>query len=270
MRLSSLSLAAVLLFPSIAFAQHHEAGSGPSGPPPSAAPSPSPSSATVAPAPSPASISTGAPSVGVFHASAASTPAAASVPEGRVAPTSGSTVRQGSISPPTESRSGSTATSAARDTSSGPGCLIPDQRISGETKIVSVPRIGQNSMEREPEMKPGPPGHRICDNRPCEEEGTEWRADPPRSDLRRRICPNGQCPCPLGKVAEKGGCAVNPPPVAPAEVCQTGGIWNGAVCAPSHHCAPGERWNGVSCVASAAECSSLDGRPRCWSVSYGA
>jgi len=244
MRLSSLSFAAVLLFSCVVFAQHHEAGSPASAPPPSpapsATPSPAPSSPTAAPTPSPApSVSTNAPAT---HTSTPSAPAPpAGVPESRVAPSSGSTVSHGSVSPPTESRSGLTAASPTPEPRADPGRLIPDQKILGETKIVSTPRIGQHSPEKEPEMKPGPPGlrHRICDNGPCKEKGTEWKADPPRSDLRHRICPTWGCTCPPGQTASKGGCVVNrmiAQPAQPAaqslERCLPGEIWDGQ-CA--HH-----------------------------------
>ena len=261
MRLSSLCIATVLLFSSIVVAQHHEAASAPSSPPPSAA-----ASAASSPSPpSSPSISTSAPSTVVSHTSAPSSQAPASVPESRVAPSSGSTASHGSTAQPTESRLGSTPASPTKGPGSDSARLIPDQKNSGETKIVSAPRIGQNSREKEPEMKPGRPGlrHRICDNGPCKGKGTEWKADPPISDLRRRVCVTGPCPCAPGQ-AGKGGCIANPPVaqpvVQPAEPCQPGEIWNGAGCALSNRCASGEVWNGARCVASAAECASIDGR----------
>jgi len=264
MRLSSLSLTAVLLFSSIVLAQHHEAGSATSPPPPTpapaAAPSPSASSPTAASAPTPApSVSTSAPSAGASHTSA---PAPASVPESRVAPSSGSTFGHGSNSAAPESHSGSSAASPTHGPGSDPARVISDHKIPGETRFVSAPRVGQNAPEKEPVMKPGPPElrHRICDNGPCKEKETEWKADPPRSDLRRRICVNGPCPCPPGQAGSKGGCIVNPPVAQPLDQCQPGEVRNGAVCAPSNNCAPGELWNGANCVTSAAECSSIDGR----------
>lgn len=266
MRLSGLSIAAVLLFSSIVVAQHHEAGSAPSSPAPSAAPS-----TAASPSPStPPNISTSAPSTMVSHSSSPSSQAPASVTESRVAPNSGSTVSHGSISPPAESRSGPTGASPTNGPGSDSARSIPDQKNSGETKIVSAPRIGQNSPEKEPEIKPGPPGlrHRICDNGPCREKGSEWKADPPRSDLRHRICPTWGCGCPPGHAPGKNGCVANPPIAQPAgqpgtqsiEQCQPGEIWDGAVCTPSYNCAPGERWNGGKCVRSADECASIDGR----------
>lgn len=256
MWLSSLSIAAILLFSSVVFAQHHEAGSTPSAPllspASSAAPSPSPSTPAATPA---ASMSTTAP---VSHTSAPSASAPASGAESRVAPSSGTTVSHGSISPPTESRVGPTTMSPTHEPRSDPGRLIPDPKVPGESKIVSAPRIGQDSPEKEPEMKPGPPElrHRICDNGPCKEKGTEWKADPPRSDLRRRVCLNGPCSCPPGQTASKGGCAVNPPVIP----CQTYGLSNGILCTPLNNCAPGEIWDGASCIASANECASIGGR----------
>src|SRR5438270_9832255 len=80
MRLSSLgsglSLAAVLLFSSTVFAQHHQA-SAPSSPPPSSSPSAAPSPA---PAPAPAPAPSAPPSVSFSH-SEASAPVSARAPE---------------------------------------------------------------------------------------------------------------------------------------------------------------------------------------------
>ncbi len=218
MRLSSLSLAVILLCSSVVCAQQHEVGStaspAPPSPAPTATPSRSPSSLTPAPAPSPApSRSNNTPSAGSSHTSAPSAPLPSSGPESRIAPSSGR--------------------------------VISDQKISGESKIASAPRIGQNPPEKPPEMKPGPPylHHRICDDGPCKEKNHEWRANPPRSDLRHRVCPNGPCACPSGKVADDGRCIANPPVVQPFD-----------------QCSPGEFWNGASCTTSAAECSAIDGR----------
>ena len=240
MRLSSLSFPAVLLLSSIVFAQH--SGTPPAAPPPSSTPSGSSS----------------APSVAASHSSAPSTPANANVPESRVAPSSGSAVSRGSISPPTESRSGLSATAPTNEPGANPGRLIPDPKVPGERRIVSAPLIGQDSPEKEPEIKPGPPElrHRICDNGPCKEKEAEWKAEPPTSDLRRRICLNGPCSCPPGQSAGKGGCALNPPVVP----CQAYGLSSGILCTPLNTCAPGEIWNGASCVASANECASIGGR----------
>jgi len=270
MRISSLSFAAVLLFSSIVCAQHHEAGNAASPPPPSpapsAAPSPSPSSPTAAPAPSAApSISTSAPSAAESHSSALGTPssqAPASIPESRVAPSFGSTVIHGGISTSTESHSAVTSASPTHEPKADPGRLIPDQKLSGETRIVSAPRIGQDSPDKNPVMKPGPPQlrHRICDNGPCKEKEAEWKAEPPRSDLRRRICVNGPCPCPPGQKADKGGCIANPPVGQPLVQCQPGEVPNGTVCSPSYNCTQGKVWNGARCVASGNNCASIEGR----------
>lgn len=263
MRLSSLCVVATLLFSSIVVAQKHEAASAPS-PAPSATPASSPSAppaASAAPG-----VSNGAPGAAVSQTSTPSAPAPASFPESRVSPSVGSTASHGSIPPPAEPRSVPTATSPNHELRSDPSRLIPDQRISGENKLVSAPRVGQNSSDKEPEIKPGPPQlrHRICDNGPCKEQSSEWKADPPRSDLRHRICPTWGCGCPPGRAAGKNECVANPPVAQPGaqslEPCQPGEIWDGAVCTPSYNCAPGERWNGGRCVRSADECASIDGR----------
>jgi hypothetical protein len=256
MRLSSLCLA-VLVFSSIAFAQHHES-SAPSSPPPSPAPSAAPSPApTAAPSVSTTSTPSSPPSVSVSHSSAPSSPPSASPSETHFTPSTGSTTSHVSGSTSAEStisRPAPTAHTAASDSEH----VIPAQKVVAEEKVAPAARIGENSQEREREVKPAQPDlrHRICEGEACKEPAP--RPGPPESDLRRHLCVNGNCGCPAGQTAGKNGC-VSAAVTSPANQCQPGESWNGGACLPSGQCLAGGYWNGVSCVASSAGCASFIG-----------
>jgi len=268
MRLSVLALAAVLLIPTIVVAQHP--GTAPSTPPPSPPPSAAPSPSAPAPAPSPApsnspSPAPSAPSPSASHSSAASAPPPASAPESHVAPVPSPSSGRASGSSATELNSGRAAP-APHAPESDARRIIPDQKISGESRIVAAPRIGEKAPEKEVEPKKDESDlrHGICANGPCKEPAP--KPEPPESDLRRRICAGGLCPCPSGQTATKGGCvatAVTPPaPCEPGSIsngvdctpaissCPPGQVWNGANCMPSAQCPAGEVWNGTSCILS--------------------
>ena len=283
MRHSSLSFVAILLFSSIVIAQHHEAGSTPSAPPPSPAPSAAPAPAPApppppAPAPAPAPVVTHysspspAPSEPASHISAPSMPTAVSTPETHATPApvvstghiSGVTATDGSSARPAP------VTHAPQSDARG---IIPERKISGESKIIPAPRIGDNPPEK---AKPAPDlRRRVCLAGPC--NTTPVSPAPPQSDLRHRICLTGPCSCPSGQSWSKNGCvgaAPTPPPIEqcqPGELwsggacaatnqCQPGEIWNGGACVPSNRCMPGQVWNGVDCIPSAGECASIDAR----------
>lgn len=262
MRLSSLSILVVLLFSSLTFAQHHNAGGAPSTPPP---PSPSPSrseppSPAPAPSPSPSFAPSSAPSVSTTHASAPSSPAAEKAPESHGAPSVNSS--GATVSNSTRTESNSPKSDTAHFTEGNTERVIPDQRISGENRITGTPRIGQNPPEKEGNVKPAEPDlrHRICEGGPCKEPSPKPVA--PESDLRKRICINGPCTCPPGQTVTKGGCVVTVLNNAPEvhDQCQSGQYWNGAACQLSERCQPGLYWNGAACVLSAAECAGLNAR----------
>lgn len=65
--------------------------------------------------------------------------------------------------------------------------------------------------------------------------------------LPRPICPHGRCapPCPVGQARSGGACTT---PVIPA--CASGRLWNGKGCNLSrdYHCRFGEVWNGITCT----------------------
>ena len=256
MRLSSLCLTVVLLFSSGVFAQHHDS-SAPSSPPPSPAPSAAPSPAPT-PAPSaPPSISTSAApssssSVSTWHSSAPSSSPSPSTPAIHVPPSAGSATNQ--VGDSNISRS-----PVAHAPASEPERVIPAQRLAAEDKIAPAARIGEDSPEKERELKPAEPDlrHRICGGGACKEPAT--KPAPPESDLRRHICLNGTCGCPAGQTASKTGC-VPTAVTSAANQCQPGEYWSGGACLPSSQCGAGEYWNGVNCTAASANCVNFIGR----------
>lgn len=268
MRLSSLSFAAVLLIPTIAFAQHPSStpSAPPPSPPPSVVPSPPP---PPPPPPPPLPPSAPAPSMSMPHISPPSAPPV-SVPESHVAPIPSAGPVSGSSS--TESNSVH-ATPIAHAPQSDSHGIAPDEKISGESRIVGTPRIGEKPPDKEGSAKSNESDlwHRICDNGPCKEPAP--KPEPPESDLRHPVCPNGPCPCPPGETAGKGGCVttvVNPiPPCQPGSgvdcttavwSCLPGQVWNGAQCVGPAQCPVGQVWNGTNCVTAAADCISYENR----------
>lgn len=278
MRLSGLSLAAVLIFSSIVFAQHSGTSSTPSAPAaspaPAAAPSPSHSSS---PSSTPSSSSSSSSSSS--HSSMSSAPA--SVHENHSAPSSGATFSHTPNSAASETHS---APSASRVRQPDTERVTPDQRVSGESRIVGAPRIGEHPVEKPEEPKPAEPDlrHRVCEGAECKEPA---KVEPPQPDLRHRVCVTGNCGCPPGQTAGKGGCVTPPPPTPPAGVndtratgCETGTVWNGTACAsapgncpvglvwngvscaPYRQCRAGETWDGTRCVSTPAECAGYEGR----------
>src|SRR5579864_1256313 len=180
MRLSSVAVAAVLLFSSTVFAQHSSSSSSssagsnassyhssaPSGPSPSSSPSPS-----------------GSPSFSSSHVSAPSP-----------------------VSEPAASHS------AARPSEPAAGRIDPEPKLPGtEGKIVPSPRIGEVSAAREQERKAPESDLRrpVCKDAPCKETAPK-PPNPAESDLRRPvpICKNPPCPCPPGETHGKHGACV--------------------------------------------------------------
>jgi len=248
MRLSGLSLAAILLFSTFAFAQHHESGSAPSAPPPAppaAAPSPAPAPP---PAPAPAPSAASSASSNVSHSSLTSAPPAASAPETHMAPGANSSSGRDSGPGRADSNAERTVPTAHVPTSER---VSPDVKITGESKIVSGPRIGEESKPRpsEPDLR-----RRTCEGAACKEKETAT-TPAPDSDLRRKVCIDGHCNCPPGETSTGKGCVATT-----FEQCQPGQYWNGASCLASTTCPAGQEWNGTSCVVSSAFCGSINGR----------
>ncbi len=260
MRLSSLSVVALLLLSSLSFGQHHDSASPsppPPSPPPSApvhvsSPAPAPSPApSFSPTPAPAPSFTPSPAPASTVHSEPSSPPATRAPESHIAP---STIPSNSTSQQTNP--GKSVVSHSPETNTER--VIPEQRIIGEKPITGVPRIGENPPVR---VRPAEPDLRkhICVEGPCTEPAP--KPVPPESDLRKHICINGPCTCPAGQTATKNGCVANVVNnIQDTNTCQTGQYWNGAACQYSQQCRPGLIWNGVTCVPSAAECASLETR----------
>jgi hypothetical protein len=234
MRLSSLTLAAVLLLASVSFAQHSTSSAPPASPTPSPAPSPAP---PPAPSPAPASTSassSAAASATVSHSGAPSAPAPASVSASHIAP---------AVSSPSSSVSGSrsvelnSARNAPGAHAPDAGRVVPEQKVSDDGRIVPALRIGEKPPTKERVEKPAEPSLRrpICNSQPCKEAAR--KPEPPESDLRRPVCLKGPCPCPQGQVAGTGGCVVTQ---------------------DYNQCQPGELWNGTSCFPSAAQCAGVN------------
>jgi len=249
MRLSSLgsgiSLAAVLLFSSTVFAQHHEA-SAPSSPPPSAAPSPAPAPVS-SPAPAPA-LAPGVPaSVSVSH-SEASAPVSARTPESHIE-SGGSAASRMSSSTFTQSGSGSIKAGPTSDAER----VSPVNKISNDGKLAPTPRIGESSPDKERVAKPGEPDlrRRICIGNDCKE--TVLKANPPESDLRHRICPGGVCHCPPGETAGKGGCVATPVVNQPTYPEQNQYQYQ-------YRCTSGQWWDGASCRWPPIGCANITSR----------
>jgi hypothetical protein len=241
MRLSSLVVAAVMLFASAVFAQHSSTtpSSPPPSPPPSAAPSTPPPAPAHGPEPSTSISTSSASSVpSVSHSSAPSSPSPVSILESHVAPMPGSSDSHGS---------------------------------GNEGKIVASPRIGEAPPTKETKEKDSKTSEadlrrRTCPDGPCQEPERK----PAESDLRRPICKDRDCAkCPAGESAGKNGACVSTTaaatntPVNPtvSHDCPARETWNGAACVVSaRQCRTDEYWNGTSCVASSAECVSIDSR----------
>ena len=246
MRLSSLSLATVLLFSSIVFAQH--TSSAPSSPPPSPAPSAAPAPApppapapapSAPPSPAPSAAPSVAPSVNLPHTSAPSAPPSVSAPAIHVAPGAGSSTNHVSGSTSAESSSSRVAPVAHEPESQR---VIPVQKVGGEDRIKPEPRIGENPPEQEREAKPQPDlRHRVCLDGPCKE--TTSKPEPAEADLRHRVCLNGPCTCPAGQTATNRGCVVTSEANEAVNQCPLGQVRDGGVC-----------------IGAPVECSSFSSR----------
>jgi hypothetical protein len=230
MRISGLTLAAIVLLSSVSFAQHGAPSSPP--PPPSTAPTPAPSPA---PTPAPPPAPSPAPSATVVH-SAPSSPAPASIPASHIAPVVSAVPSPVSSPRSTESNEARTAP-VVHNPESDSGRVMPQQKVSDEGKITPALRIGEKPPEKDREGKPAESNLRrpICNGENCQE--TAKKPETPQPGLRRPLCQKEVCPCPAGQTAVKGGCVAIP-------------VYN--------QCQSGELWNGSSCFPSQAQCASIN------------
>ena len=230
MRLSTVSLLCALLFPPVAFAQHHESGSAPSAPATSPAPSPSPSSAP--------SISHSAPSAPapMIHSTPASSPSPSPIHSAMPAnSTTSNSVR---------------STPELRRQSDATGNVSAKSPI--ESKISSDDHASQNPAIKKPvesDLR-----HRICAGGKCPDVASEAQND------ALRHCITAECKCPPGQSPGKGGCVANPtnPPVAKTETCAAGSAWNGSSCVPTNQlCPAGQTWDGMRCTIASCQAGKI-------------
>lgn len=241
MRLSTVSVLAVLLVSSVAVAQHHETGSAPSAPSPSPAPSPAPSFSP--PAPSAPSISHSAPS--------APSPSGAPVFHSAPAPSPSPNPMHSSM--PSNSTSSNSARSAPESKPRSDATGNISSKSPTANKIESDDRASQSpAMKRPAESDLR---HRICAEGKCPDPASEVQnAKPPQDDALRH-CLTAECKCPPGQSPGKGGCVANPtnPPVAKNGTCSAGTAWNGSSCVATNEiCPAGQNWDGAGC--SIASC----------------
>lgn len=237
MRLSGLSLAAVLLLSSLAFAQHQTAAPPPPPPPPPPAAVPAPESHISAP-------------------SAPSTPAPASAPATHV-----DTGHFDNSSTPSNPAPASSMPAAHTPE---PDRVAPDQKIVGDEKIESAPRVGEDehsdirtkdTPEKEKEARAEPDLRRhICGDKPC--QSPEPKPVEPDKERKRRPCEKQPCPCPPGEKASGGGCVATV--VENNGQCQPGQVWSVGSCI-ARTCPHNETWDGTRCVASPDQCLALEG-----------
>ncbi len=256
MRLSGVCLAAVLLISSVAFAQHHESGSAPSAPPPSPPPAATPAPPAPSPSPSPAppaatpTFSTNSQAATPAHASEPSAPAPSSFSAAHVSPS----VSSAPVAQPSPGRAEFSTTRTAEPSDSGAQRIVSSERISGENRISSAPRIGEISGDKKHEPKPPESDlkRRVCLDGNCDPKST-----PPDSDLRHRVCLTGPCTCAAGQTFEKGQCVGT---ASNYVACPVGQVWNGGSCLPTYQCQAGESWDGMRCVDYSSACATISAR----------
>jgi hypothetical protein len=229
-RLSTLSVAAVLLLAPSALAQH-SSGSAPSAPA------------------AHASTTSSAPSHATSHVSSA--------------PKAASPAASPHVSAPKAQQPSSGVGSQVPAPEPAPEAVIAEPRISGEERITSAPRIGEDPPKKDSDEKPSEPDlRRYCQAGRCEEPAPKPQPPPkrdptpkpdqPESDFRR-ICPGGHCPCPPGQSAGKAGCGATVV-ASPETRCARGLVWNGHACAEAGSaCLPGQIGNGQ--VGQVRSCS---------------
>jgi|GEM_PF-3219680 len=244
-RLPTISFVAFLLFSSISFAQHHDSSAPPPAPAPSAAPSPAPTFTTSAPS--------AASSAGAVHSSSP-TPSAPPAPSRTETPVAPSFNPSSRSSGPAMSTDSVRVAPGVHSPQSDSQRVVPEQKITGDERINSAPRIGENPPEKTHEPKPVDPNlrRRICEGAACKTQEPEPK--PVDSDLRRRVCLSGPCPCSVGQTATKGGCVT-----AATGQCAPGQIWNGGSCVASTQCPAGQYWNGTRCTPT-DECAGIIGQ----------
>ena len=237
MRLSTVSLLCVVLFYSVAFAQHHETGSAPSAPSPSSAPSFSPPSS--------------APSIS--H-SAPSAPSPASAPAMHSAPAPSPSPSPMHSSMPSSSTMSNSARSAPESKPQSDAGRNDSVKPPAESKIVSTERTVETPALKKPaesDLR-----HPVCVGGKCPDLPSQVQNTRPAQDnLRHCIA----CKCPPGQ-SGKGECVgnpTNPQPTKP-QTCSAGSAWNGSACvSPNEICPAGQSWNGANCTIASCPAGKI-------------
>lgn len=250
MRLSGLSLTAVLLFSSLTLAQHSSSSSSSSG-----SSSSSSSGGGSHSSSSGGSGYSGSSSGGGSHSSGAGSSysgGSSSHSSGGGSHSSGGGHSAGGGSGSTDTH-GSSAGHPSGGVSVSSGSSSHGKYEHGPSLVNS--RIGMESSPSKVrpihEPKSGVPQRAVPPEKrsfftflrhPFRRPQPKLEAKP--AYLPRPICPNGKCApvCPVGQVRKGGACST--PAV---QVCIAGQVWNGIAC--SHdQCSNGEIWNGGSCL----------------------
>lgn len=225
MRLSTVCLLCILLFSSVAFAQHHDSSPAPSAPAASPAPSPAPSfsrpPASSAPSSSHSEPSAPAPvSAPAVHSAPA--PSASPSPTASSATTSNSARNAPESKPESDAAKNVLAKPPAADK------IVPDEHGSQSPAI---------KKPVESDLR-----HPVCFGEKCPDVASKVQnAQPPQDDLRRCIL----CKCPPGQSQGKAGCVANP---TKTETCTARSSWNGSSCVPTNEiCPAGQAWDGARC-----------------------
>lgn len=237
MRLSTVSVLAVLLVSSVAFAQHHETASAPSAPAASPAPTPAPS------------FSLPSSSTMTMSHSAPSAPAPSSAPLIHSAPTPSATPSPTHSSMPASSPTTNSIRSATEPKPQSDSAGNASAKSPAANKLASDDRAAEAPATKRPAESNI--RHPVCVGGKCP-QGLQ----PPQDDLRRCIL----CKCPQGQSPGKGECVANPtnPPVAKREACSGGTAWNGSSCVPTNEiCPAGQSWDGARCTIASCPAGKI-------------
>lgn len=246
MRLSTVSVLAVLLASSAAFAQHHETASAPSAPAASPAPTPAPGfspPSSSAPSMSHSAPSAPAPSSApVIHS--APMPSATPSPMHSSMPASSPTTNSIRSAPEARPQPDAAANASAKSPTANK--IASDEHPSPSP---AIKRLAESDLR-----------HRICGGGKCPDGGPEVQnAKPPQDDALRH-CLTAECKCPAGQSPGKGGCVANPtnPPVTKSEACSAGTSWNGSSCVPTNElCPAGQSWDGARCTIASCPAGKI-------------
>lgn len=243
MRLSTVCLVCILLFSSVAFAQHHDSSPAPSAPAASPAPSPAPSfsppPASSAPSISHSEPSAPAPvSAPVIHSAPEPSPSPSAIHSAM--PSSDTTSNAIRSAPESKPQSDAVGNVSAKAPATN--------KIASDDRPVETPAL---KKPVESDLR-----HPVCFGGKCPDVASKGQtAQPPQDDLRRCIL----CKCPPGQSQGKGGCAASPTnPPTKTETCAAGSSWNGSSCVPSNEvCPAGQAWDGAHCTVASCPAGKI-------------